>query len=61
MILLFLRSHPVRGAWIEIWYYNVKKEIDKSHPVRGAWIEIQPMRGLAEREIKVASRKGCVD
>ena len=33
-------SHPVRGAWIEIY---INDTIDKkllSHPVRGAWIEM---------------------
>ena len=34
------RSHPVRGAWIEMpqcykWHFVLE-----SHPVRGAWIEI---------------------
>ena len=33
-------SHPVRGAWIEIDNYDLRKQVDKSHPVRGAWIEI---------------------
>ena len=41
-VRLWVRSHPVRGAWIEI----VKAQIDwlkqRSHPVRGAWIEISP-------------------
>ena len=35
-------SHPVRGAWIEI--YPVKGYAgagQRSHPVRGAWIEIR--------------------
>ena len=34
-------SHPVRGAWIEM-FQQVKQETAtvSSHPVRGAWIEI---------------------
>ena len=35
------KSHPVRGAWIEILvkdkYYT---DTSTSHPVRGAWIEM---------------------
>ena len=34
------RSHPLRGAWIEIskgWMVGKSK---MSHPLRGAWIEI---------------------
>ena len=33
-------SHPVRGAWIEIFNLIINIGILKSHPVRGAWIEI---------------------
>ncbi len=35
-----LQSHPVRGAWIEIYPYTLTVTAAKSHPVRGAWIEI---------------------
>ena len=41
MILLFLQSHPVRGAWIEIENTAVLTQSMMSHPVRGAWIEIR--------------------
>ena len=34
------KSHPVRGAWIEIKNEAILDEIKPSHPVRGAWIEI---------------------
>ena len=41
MILLFLRSHPIRGAWIEMTSTLVKAGTPIwSHPIRGAWIEI---------------------
>ena len=33
-------SHPVRGAWIEIWCATFVSACAMSHPVRGAWIEI---------------------
>ena len=34
------RSHPVRGAWIEIRNFYKCVYRWASHPVRGAWIEI---------------------
>ena len=34
------RSHPARGAWIEIvWLFTMPPD-NASHPARGAWIEI---------------------
>ena len=38
------RSHPVRGAWIEIQKFVAKCPESVSHPVRGAWIEIDGKR-----------------
>ena len=36
-----LKSHPTRGAWIEMPLYCILKTNNiKSHPTRGAWIEI---------------------
>ena len=35
-----LLSHPVRGAWIEIFLLHQSVHYTVSHPVRGAWIEI---------------------
>ena len=35
-----LLSHPVRGAWIEIFLIFCRILGNPSHPVRGAWIEI---------------------
>ena len=35
-----IKSHPVRGAWIEILYARIRRFSFSSHPVRGAWIEI---------------------
>ena len=36
-----MKSHPVRGAWIEIQASVMGILFDReSHPVRGAWIEI---------------------
>ena len=54
------RSHPVRGAWIEIAISRMKNRRKQSHPVRGAWIEIIIKNGGPLTK-KVASRKGCVD
>ena len=34
------RSHPSRGAWIEIIRRASDPHYDTSHPSRGAWIEI---------------------
>ena len=34
------KSHPARGAWIEILQSRTKWQILASHPARGAWIEI---------------------
>ncbi len=34
------RSHPTRGAWIEIIEIFLLSNELKSHPTRGAWIEI---------------------
>ena len=40
---LLSRSHPTRGAWIEILESkNISIEEMTSHPTRGAWIEIGP-------------------
>ena len=36
-----IRSHPARGAWIEIHnFFNLVTVISWSHPARGAWIEM---------------------
>ena len=54
-------SHPVRGAWIEIVYFNPLWIVPApSHPVRGAWIEISVIDTPLPAFL-VASRKGCVD
>ena len=34
------RSHPSRGAWIEMLDGELTDEMEESHPSRGAWIEI---------------------
>ena len=34
------RSHPSRGAWIEIPRHRVRTRSTWSHSSRGAWIEI---------------------
>ena len=48
------RSHPVRGAWIEIISDLVSRiEALESHPVRGAWIEI--LSKVAEWYLRVLS------
>ena len=60
-MLLSDKSHPARGAWIEIRnYISEALYRKKSHPARGAWIEMRfcaRMDGVEE----VAPRKGCVD
>ena len=35
-----LKSHPARGAWIEIPTFTDPLIESESHPARGAWIEI---------------------
>ena len=55
-----LMSHPVRGAWIEIFVYAQNEIFPKSHPVRGAWIEILSFRKTLGAK-QVAPRQGCVD
>ena len=38
------KSHPTRGAWIEILHLQQTVRNDAgSHPTRGAWIEILDM------------------
>ena len=55
------KSHPVRGAWIEISDPSSGGSGGSgSHPVRGAWIEIFNIPIIAD-DVTVASRKGCVD
>ena len=36
-----VRSHLVRGAWIEIFSNFADIHLRRSHLVRGAWIEIE--------------------
>ena len=36
----FNKSHPVRGAWVEIGRASPRTCPIRSHPVRGAWVEI---------------------
>ena len=54
------RSHPARGAWIEILRRNFGHAVLESHPARGAWIEIDTPILCAACQ-RVAPRKGCVD
>ena len=35
-----VKSHPARGAWIEIHEEALEWGVKTSHPARGAWIEI---------------------
>ena len=60
MNALYLQSHPVRDAWVEIAIlqaYNINQS--KSHPVRDAWVEIAYISRVVEA-VEVASREGCV-
>ena len=55
------RSHPSRGAWIEIPTQNVFADrYAASHPSRGAWIEISLSRAITAID-GVAPLTGCVD
>ena len=55
------KSHPARGAWIEIYPDEVlTATMLWSHPARGAWIEILEV-GQTVSAGGVAPRKGCVD
>ena len=55
------RSHPIRGAWIEITTsLACPQRLDRSHPIRGAWIEIN--YGIRDSSMEsVAPHTGCVD
>ena len=55
-----IRSHPARGAWIEMRVDRTLVEVNESHPARGAWIEIVHVALLLQL-CYVAPRKGCVD
>ena len=54
------RSHPARGAWIEIVLLRIQTCCAWSHPARGAWIEIVWLDVRIDVAF-VAPRKGCVD
>ena len=54
------RSHPSRGAWIEILLRRPIPGRPVSHPSRGAWIEMVLLRILSARP-SVAPLAGCVD
>ena len=56
-----VRSHPSRGAWIEIVAHDFIASISMpSHPSRGAWIEIYQATADAVAKM-VAPLTGCVD
>ena len=38
--MIWDKSLPVRGAWIEIQTFDIDKKLRESLPVRGAWIEM---------------------
>ena len=54
------RSHPARGAWIEMATSAQTAQTAASHPARGAWIEMAAAL-QTETANRVAPRKGCVD
>ena len=58
--LIKKRSHPARGAGIEIESLSDTFLRLPSHPARGAWIEITS-RYCKNTLYIVAPRKGCVD
>ena len=55
-----LKSHLVRGAWIEVIFPDVLYPLVVSHLVRGAWIEVGG-RFAAIMPAIVAPRERCVD
>ena len=55
-----VKSHPARGAWIEMMRRIRSWKSEWSHPARGAWIEIDYGSDV-DNCPKVAPRKGCVD
>ena len=54
------KSHPSRGAWIEIAATINQLRMALSHPSRGAWIEIT-LGSLRQALRAVAPLAGCVD
>ena len=54
------RSHPSRGAWIEIECAQRGTGRRPSHPSRGAWIEILDLYNCWGANV-VAPLTGCVD
>ena len=52
-------SLPVRGAWVEMFYYAILEAIFQSLPVRGAWVEMQNSSAKTP-ETLVAPRAGSV-
>ena len=54
------RSHPSRGAWIEMPLALPLDACRRSHPSRGAWIEILVNYGR-DCHNNVAPLAGCVD
>ena len=54
------KSHPSRGAWIEIRETNRTTSRYESHPSRGAWIEMMLMVEQFDAAL-VAPLTGCVD
>ena len=56
----FFKSHPTRGAWIEMLFAYLCGFLLESHPTRGAWIEIV-IAGVVANCISVAPHAGCVD
>ena len=61
-IVIGRRSHPSRGAWIEMLnQYEIAELNGESHPSRGAWIEIMVVRLQTLLTPMVAPLAGCVD
>ena len=54
------RSHPSRGAWIEMHCRRIGTDCNASHPSRGAWIEINGGYRMSCTD-SVAPLTGCVD
>ena len=59
--VVLTKSHPSRGAWIEIIIPMQNSGAFGSHPSRGAWIEIDIALDSKKANWPVAPLAGCVD
>ena len=55
------KSHPARGAWIEIFCVASVAFAAKSHPARGAWIEMSAMSTRGQDEESHPARGAWIE